>query len=399
MNSILNKYLGQIKQLVKNLSGRVFISSMYIIVRSERLPPIFKDAAKWVIYIINDFAWFLRDFPRVKAFKLTGEDWCVVFVGGDDEYLAIKNLIFQDQGIHVELLSKVLVWRLPQQTLSWLESGVDLVVCELSRLFPWRPTAPYSFSGPDSVIQVVDLPDSLDNLLFGRRIEGNRRWIRKAERQGFSYRFTQSLIDLEFFYDEMYLPFIKERHAEMARVSSFEDHERWLKDGGGLILVSQNDRPIGGSIVIQSSKVCRFLEYGILHCDLDLIKKGAVSVVTWCALLWAKAQCATQFDLGGSEPWCSNGTFQYKSRWGARVERHVLNSRPNRIFLSNQLPESLRKRINQTGMISEIDGKHYRVYVPALNEESRNDQIQEALRRGLEGVAVVQPGCVRAVTA
>jgi hypothetical protein len=396
MRNTLNKYAGRIKQSIKSLTDRIFCSSMYIIARSEHLPPILSDAVKCVVYIINDLALFLCDFPRAKASMLTGKDWCVVFVGCDGEYPEMENLIFQGQEIEMERLSKVLIWRLPKQTLSWLESGVDLVVCKLSRFFPWRPTAQYSFSGPDAVEQVLDLPDSLDDLLVGRRIAQNRRRIRKAERQGLRYRFSQSLIDLRFFYNEMYLPSVKRRHAEMAKLSSFQDHKCWLKHGG-LLLVSQNDGPIGGSIIAQSSKVCRGIEYGILHCDSALMKKGAASLVIWCSLLWAKEQCATQFDLGGSDPWCSSGIFQYKSRWGARVERHVLNSRPIWIFLSNQLPESLRKRINQIGMVSELDGKHYRVYIPAVNEELRNDKIQEALKRGLEGVAVVQPGFVHAV--
>lgn len=398
MKNILNKYVGQMKQLIKDLYGQVMVSSMFIIVRSERLPTFLSDVVKWAVYLIDDFFRFLRDFPRVKAFKLTGEDWCVVFVCGDDEFHVIKNLIFQDQKVQIELLSKIPIWRLPEQTLFWLESGADLVVCELSRLCPWKPTAPYSFSGPDCVSQFINLPDPLDKLLVGRRIEGNRRWIRKAERQGLSYRFTQSLIDLEFFYNEMYLPFIRKRHGEMADISSLEDHAQWLKHGG-VILVSVNDRPIGGSIVTQSSEVCHFIEYGIFQGDLDLIKKGMVSVVIWCSLLWAREQGATQFDLGGSDPCCSNGTFQYKSRWGARVERHVLNSRPNWVFLSNQLPESLRKRINQVGMISEIDGKHYSIYLPEVNEKLGNDQTKKALKSSLDGVAVVQKGSVQLVTA
>jgi len=271
------------------------------------------------------------------------------------------------------------------------------VVCELSQICPWRPTALYSFSGTDTVVQVVDLPDSLDNLLIGRRIEGNRRWIRKAERQGLSYRFTQSLSDLEFFHNQMYLPFITKRHAEMANLSSFEDHKRWLKHGG-LILVSQNDKLIGGSLVTQSGEVCHFIEYGILNCDLDLIKNGAVSLVVWCSIQWAKAQGAMQFDLGGSRPWCSNGTFQYKSKWGAHVEGHVLNSRPNWIFSSNRLPDSLRERINQIGIISELNGRFYCVYFPAGGEEFMDDRIQDAIKNGLNGILKLQKDSIQICT-
>ena len=194
------------------------------------------------------------------------------------------------------------------------------------------------------------------------------------------------------------MPFIGERHGETALLSSLEDHNRWLKYGE-LILVSLDDGPIGGAIVTRSGSVCHFIEYGILHGDIDLLKKGAVSLVIWCCLQWAKEQGATQFDLGGTKPWCSDSIFHYKSKWGARVERHALNSRLNRIFLSNRLPESLRERINQIGMISEVDGKHYCVYVPAMNEELGDDQIQETQRRGLDGVVVIRSEPIHLVTA
>ena len=187
MNNILNKYVGQIKHLIKDISDRVISSSMYTIIRAERFPLVLRDAVKWTVYKVDDFVWLLYDFPRIKAFRLRGEEWCVVFVGVDGEYRVIMDIIFQDQEVQVEQLSKVLAWRLPAQTSSWLESGVDLVVCELSHLFPWKFTAPYSFSGPDLVIQALHLPENLEDLLVGRRIEGNRRWIRKAEKQGFDF--------------------------------------------------------------------------------------------------------------------------------------------------------------------------------------------------------------------
>ena len=397
MKKILNRYAGQVKRYIKDLTYRMDDTAQGIVFWSEGLPKILQSAVKCITFTIHDFVRFLRDFPRVKAFRLTGNEWSVVFVGGDDEYRVIEDLIFQDQEVQVELLSKVLVWKLPAQTTFWLESGVDLVICELSRLFPWKPTAQYSFTGPDLVVQVLQLPENLEDLLIGRRIEGNRRWIRKAEKQGLSYRFTRSLKDLEFFHREMYVPFIGGRHGETAHLSSLEDHERWLKYGG-LILVSLNEELIGGAIVTRSGEMCHFIEYGILHGDSELLKKGAVSLVVWSCLQWAKEQGAERFDLGGSQPWCSHGILQYKSKWGARVEQFRLGSRPKRTYLSNRLPESLRERINEIGWVSEAGGKHYCVNIPAGNEELDDDRVQEALRRGLDGSVIIRPGSVHLIT-
>jgi hypothetical protein len=394
IHTMINKYIGQFRQFIIDMSDNVIFSSMYYIVRADKLPPLLGDMLKSVIYFLNDVAWFLRDFPRIKAFCMRGENWSVVFVGGYDGYPEIQDLIFSDQEVQVEHMAKVPMWRLPKQTSIWLDSGFDLVVCELSRLCPWKPKAQYSFDVPDRVTQVLDIPESLDDLLSGRRIRGPRRVIRQAEKQGLSYRFTQSTDDLKFFYHEMYLPYIKSRHQELANLCSIEDHERWLPHGG-LIMVSRNGDLVGGSLITISNRICQGIEMGILQCDPELIRSGANSLIVWSNLLYSKEQGASKLILGGSHPYCSKGYFRYKARWGARVKRHELNSRPNWVFLSNQFDDSLREHINQKGLISESSGRFYRTFIPDHNNSVTDELKQDASKSGLEGLAVIRPGGVQ----
>jgi hypothetical protein len=195
----------------------------------------------------------------------------------------------------------------------------------------------------------------------------------------------------------MYCPFVKNRHGEKAQLASLECQMRWLKLGG-LILISLNGQPIAGSLVVNTGKICHGIEQGILHSDLNLIKNGAIALIFWCCILWAKEQGIAEFDLGGSHAQCSNGAFSFKAMWGARVVPHLLNSRPSWTFLSDQFPDTLRQRLNQIGMICEIDGKFYCMYIPVGSKEVMGKHIKKAFKDGLDGVALVQPGFTQLVT-
>jgi hypothetical protein len=381
----------RIKKWINFLLDRISSLCNFLIIWSGVFPAVIRDAIRGFAYFLGNLALFVEGIPRMDAYWLKGKEWTIVFVGYPIGFKTVLNLFFENQEVTTQILERVFVWRLPKQTKVWLSAGADLVICELSQTFPWKPSAAYSFSGPDWVMQVLDLPASPEDLLVGRRIHGPRRRIRQAEKMGFGHRFTRSLDDFHYFYSEMYLPFIRARHGEQASICPMSDQlRRWFKLGG-LVLVTQNDQPVAGTLVIRTGKLCHGIEMGVLHNDAELFNLGVIALIQWSTILWSHSQGAKQLNLGGSHAWCSNGSFDFKAQWGARV---VKWDKPTLhwYFHSNHLPASLLAKLNQIGYISEHQGKFYYTYIPTEASENLEEKLLEASMHGLSGVALVQDG-------
>ncbi len=398
MKTLILHLSNRIKTGINRILDRIIDLCVFFLTWSEVFPDIIRDAINRITSFIGNLVLLTLYFPRIDAYSLKGKEWNIVFIGRQESSQEISTLFFEGQEVSTQVLPCVPVWKLPDKTKQWLANGEDLVICELSKLFPWKPSESYSFSVPEWVTLILDISANPEDLLVGGRIRGQRRCIRQAEKNGFSYRFTRSFDDFNFFYSEMYLPFISARHGEQASISRFTDQrDRWFKPGG-LLLVTKNDQPVAGALVIRAGRSCYGIELGVLHNDPELVKAGVNAFILWSCILWGHSQGAKHINIGTSHAWCTNGSFNFKTKWGARVIRHK-NITPQWIFTSGYLPDSLRERINQIEFISEQKGKYYCTYIPGDATEDLDKKVQEALLHGLSGLAVVHKGSTQCLTA
>ena len=367
-------------------------SSLLLIAKHSRAP-IARSIIRRIARRLGDIAWLLRDLPRLPAYRLTGPEWSLVFVGGEHGLLEVRNLIFEGQAASQETLGRVALWRLSAHTERWLAGGVDLIVCEISRAFPWRLKARLAFSIPTWVQQVIAIPTPPEKLLSGKHIHATRSRINRANKNGFGYRFTRSKEEFDRFYHRMYVPFIRGRHGSLAWQTSYDRHlNHWFRRGG-LVLVTQNDQPVAGTLCYRAGETYYDVEGGVLDNDPHLIQQGMNALLFWYAVLWAHANGAKQFNMGYSRAWLSDGAFDFKQRWGARVVG------PTAIcagwtFLAREMPAPLRARLNQIRFIAEIRDRFYSVLLEenaALDRVRLDEETAAARESGLDGVVVVSP--------
>jgi hypothetical protein len=344
--------------------------------------------------VAGDVSLFLRDFPRLSAYKLAGKNWTLIFAGSMEGVREIQRLFFPEEEITPQEIGRVALWRLQAQTEKWL-GEVDLVICELSRLHPWRPKAANTFIVPVWVQQVVELVEPVTSIIVGDKRAHLRHQINRLQRAGFTYCFSQSLKEFDHFYYHMYLPFVKGRHEDLALVAPYEDQkQRWFNKGG-LVLITQNDKAVAGNLCYLANGTCFAIESGVLEADPHLFQQGINTFLLWSVALWGHSQGAQVFDMGGSHGWHSHGSFSFKRRWGARVTRR------RRIyatwtFLAQNLSPALQAHINKLGFISEIDDKFYMICIEDTSasldsletQPSRADTAQDL---GLAGWALVTP--------
>lgn len=391
--SILQRGAARLKSKVNYLLDRVIDLCNEVLVIAERCGQPIQGILQRTARAAGDLAWFLRELPRLSAYRLRNEAWCIIFVGERQGCLEIQKMFFKEGEGVVEEIGRYPVMKLAAQADRWLNSGVDLVIAETGRFRPWKASTPYSFVVPLWVTQIMEVPDDPEILLKGNRMRDPRRRIHHALQNGFETYHTRSLQDFEHFYHNMYLPFVRTRHGERALISPFKDQrDRWFKKHG-LILVARNGQPVAGELVYRARNVCHGIEMGVLNSDPELIKLGINALVTWGTILWTRQQNARYLSLGGSHGWCENGPFNFKSLWKAKVTRRW-KMYPTWTFMGRDLPEALQNRLNQIGFITEAGEKFYRVLLVTDNDkpETHTEAIANAVRKGLAGIALIRPG-------
>lgn len=345
--------------------------------------------------VTGDFCWLLRDFPRMSAYRISQADLAVIFVGGRQGLTEIRALLFPDSQAASEELGRYKLWRLGRQTQCWMETGASLVVCETSRFFKTM-IAQIDISVPKWIGQFVEMPESLETMLAGTARRDIRKRIHKARKAGFQCNgLTRSKKDFDYFYEQMYLPFVNVRHGERALVTPYEDQlKRWFQRGG-LVPVTRGSLPIAGGITYAANGICHLIEAGVSTDDSQLLGQEINAFLYLSVMKWAHSVGIRSCDMGGSYAYRHNGSFSFKREWGARVVRRR-RIYPVWHFLARDIPATLRNRLNELGFITEIEGKFWGVWIDVENEQLDEQGIRiklmEMKKAGLSGLAVISFG-------
>ena len=293
-------------------------------------------------------------------------------------------------------MGRIPFWRIAEQGNVWLDAGADLVVFEFGRIRPPIPRAALSCTLPAWVSQVLVISDNAgyESLLSGNRVASARYRLNKAKRAGFQGRFSQSTEDFDYFYHRMYVPFVKSRHGERALITPYDDQRKRWFPRGGLIIACREDRPVAGALCHAAGDRCYYVEEGVLEGDPRLLSQEVIAVLFGSALRWACERKMKYLDLGGTRPWCSRGSFDYKQGWGAQVQKRR-RTHNYLTFVSKGLKPSLQEHLNRLGLISEIGGKYYLVHLgngSCLPETQAQCLTASARKHGLAGVLAIEAG-------
>lgn len=345
--------------------------------------------------VLGDVGFLLQDLFKISVWRMTGSGHTIYYVGSENGALGVLPLFFDGDAAHGPV-GEVVSFDLSRQTQKWLNEGCDMVICELSRLHPFRPRTPVAFTVPQWVSFQVAYPAQMETLIAGGRGRHLRNQINKFTRSGYQWRFSRSRRDFDFFYERLYLPFVRSRHGDHAFIAPYPyQWDIWIQGaGGGLVLITRNDVIVAGSICLVVEDVCYDIEMGVLDADDVLIQKGVMAYRCWCAANWGRNQGARFYNIGGTAGYESNGSFQWKCRWGASVVRRRYASRVLS-FSAHRISPPLRERINAIGFICERPDGYYRLALDPGGTPSSagepTDAIRQTRKEGLGGARVMHP--------
>ncbi len=158
----------------------------------------------------------------MAAFLAEGNAGRIVLAGGESEESWHSLLTgFFPEGYQIGTLGRIALWRLPSMTAEWLKT-FDLVLCRISQSNPWSIHSAYEFDALFRVEQILPLDGTFEHVIDSIPDGNTRRKAHRVMRAGYTVRFSHSLEDLRYFYEEMYRPTVLARHGAEAELQDMD---------------------------------------------------------------------------------------------------------------------------------------------------------------------------------
>jgi hypothetical protein len=248
------------------------------------------------------------------AERKSGQQVSAVYFGGGFPS-QIFEILFSSYT--VERHEKCAMWT-AMRRLQEDHPGVDLLLGALPWTFYPRVRDSRLLHIPSLIVQMLPLPTRFADLMEGFRKRSKVRDVRKMEKLGLTYRVVHSVEAVDDFYDNMYVPFARERFGQFALIDS-RKNIRNAAALGGLLQVLLADRVLGAGVVSRVDDCAFFTWLGLpegVDPEIADVVRGALYYFT---MKHAHELGCSDLHVGYTAPLVEGGIYQYKRKWGAGV--------------------------------------------------------------------------------
>jgi len=278
----------------------------------------------FLLGIKNKLFYPIRSLKRILAFNAWSitskydpeQNIRLLFLGGETVKNYICSLVFNENYNEIHH-GKVPIWRL-FFFLRRFKNNYDLLIVQnmakICNLFK----SENNFVIPDWVGCEIDLCRDIKECSISKRtLKSN---IKKIKKNNLEYTITKDPFYFQFFYNNMYLPYISKRHGNTAIIISFDKMKRSFENGE-LLLIKDGQEIIAGVILDYKvmNGIPRTTQLGVLEGDSFYVKRGAIIAIYYYTIEYLKKQNFKKFNVGSSRPFFNDGVLNHKLRWGAKV--------------------------------------------------------------------------------
>jgi hypothetical protein len=144
--------------------------------------------------------------------------------------------------------------------------------------------------------------------------------LKKITREKFSFEVTTEESKVKNFYNNMYLPYVNQRHGNMAIPTEYKYVKQYLKIGAcDLMFVKRKSEYIAGLLILYEKSGPRLWLLGIKDGDQCYLKDHAGTACYYLASSYLQEQGYGSVNLGGSRAFLNDGVLQFKKKWGFRL--------------------------------------------------------------------------------
>lgn len=207
-------------------------------------------------------------------------------------------------------------WQFPSIA-ARLAREVDLVVVERVRLGQWRPPTGSWVRSPSRLTMVVDFQEGETweerKEILKTRQSGN---LKRIAREKFTFSIHRDEASLDFFFHRMYLPTVLNRHSYFPIIETLEEARRMYQDGFLVFCLNSAGQPVAGDLIQVKGDVFFATLTGVLDGSPEWTQRGAASALYLHGFIYSLEHRLRRYDTGPCFPFCRNGVYEYKQRWG-----------------------------------------------------------------------------------
>lgn len=148
-----------------------------------------------------------------------------------------------------------------------------------------------------------------------RMSRSERRWSSRTLRAGpWALELAADAASFDYFYHRMHVPTMRERHGARARSESRDTAWECLFRHGVLAFVTYDGTRVAGLLGRWGAgrRVLTIRLVGVLDGSPEYYRNGAMRATDHLLMAWAASHGVPAVDLGGAEPFLSQGIFQRK---------------------------------------------------------------------------------------
>ena len=239
----------------------------------------------------------------------------------DKDYF--RNLVISDD-YSDKYLGKMWLWSLIYYT--WrFQKKHDLIIIKskmkISNLFRSKKR----FVIPDWISCEIDLTSDLRSQSISKHTFKNN--VRKINKSNFAYTISKDPFHFQFFYNNMYLPYLANRHGSLGLEISLERMKRSFEDGE-LLLIKDGQEIIAGVLIDYKmmNGIPRTAQLGILNGDFQYVKKGALIATYYYTIEYLREKSHKKLSLGVARSFINDGLLNQKLSWGANIVCETSNA-------------------------------------------------------------------------
>ena len=159
--------------------------------------------------------------------------------------------------------------------------------------------------------------------------------LRKMRIRGFTFEVLLDSDWAEEFYRLYHKPSMDGRHGEEGYIMQAHKMAKMVREQGGeFIVVSQDGQRVGALLNQITENNYYVRRIGWLHGDPVLRKSSLITALYWFSMKRARQLGYRHVQLGGTPSCIEDGLFQYKSKWGAALDRAETISKSNYLLIN-----------------------------------------------------------------
>jgi hypothetical protein len=261
---------------------------------------------------------------RPQAWRLEGRERAsgvpraIIFAGQLENKNYLAHLAFVDSPVE-QALGPRWLWTLLPPKRERKSDGVDLRIIELYESQRRWLRARFQFFVPIWIGSELDLQRAVARLHRSKNARNDLRRMRKNET---TFEVTKNRDAFEYFYSNMYLPYIKKRYGNRAFSMS---HEEMVRNLGcsELLFVKVRGERVAGDILLYEDNRARAWSAGVKDGDPTYVKAGAMRSLDYIRTQYLAERGYKALHMGGSRPFLLDGVLRHKRELRVRISDHT----------------------------------------------------------------------------